>query len=335
MEDIKQYIESGILELYVLDHLTSQEKGEVEKYAAIYPEIKNELNEISQAMDLFADYNAIEPRESLRETVINQLIINSSVKSNPFLKNDSDDFKVVPLKPAGQNRFYRYAFAASIALLLVSSIALINTYTQLNNIKQQLVNLQVQNQKFANQVRFQENQLNQLQGSDQPAIQNPVLTDSIVVKQKGNPGELIALENALKRSKARILALETENKNNDKLESIFYDPDSRFIKLKSTTGDKTGSALLIAWNPEKNKLYINKKGSGLAANDKDHQYQLWAIRKLKPVSLGVFDIGEKDSVIQSMLSVDKAAAFAVTLEPRGGSEKPTLKQMVAMSISHK
>ncbi|RYE18361.1 MAG: anti-sigma factor [Sphingobacteriaceae bacterium] len=93
--------------------------------------------------------------------------------------------------------------------------------------------------------------------------------------------------------------------------------------------------MLIAWNPEKNKLYINKKGSGLAVNDKDHQYQLWAIRKLKPVSLGVFDIGQKDSIIQSMMSIDKAAAFAVTLEPRGGSEKPTLKQMVAMSISHK
>ncbi|RYE18362.1 MAG: hypothetical protein EOP42_30785 [Sphingobacteriaceae bacterium] len=142
MEDIKQYIESGILELYVLDHLTSQEKREVERYAAIYPEIKQELNEISQTMDLFADYNAIEPRESLRETVINQLISNSSVKNNPFAEDNS---KIIPLKTVTQTPFYKYAFAASVALLLVSSIALINTYTQLNSIKQQLVSLQVQN----------------------------------------------------------------------------------------------------------------------------------------------------------------------------------------------
>ncbi|RYE36945.1 MAG: anti-sigma factor [Sphingobacteriaceae bacterium] len=334
MEDIKQYIESGILELYVLDNLTSQEKGEVEEYAAIYPEIKHELNEISRTMDLFADHNAIEPRDSLRETVISQLL-NNSHKNSSSVKNDLvDNHKIVSLKTT-ETPFYKYAFAASVALLLVSLIALFNTYNRLNDFKQQLVTLQTQNQKFANQVNFQQNQLNQLQqNSGSPAIQNPVLTDSVAVSAKGNPGELMALENALKRSKARILALETESKNNDKAESIFYDPDSRFIKLK-TTSDKKGSALLIAWNPEKHKLYINKKGSGLAANDKNHQYQLWAIRKLKPISLGVFDIGQKDSIIQSMMSIDKAAAFAVTLEPRGGSEKPTLTQMVAMSISHK
>lgn len=336
MEDIRQYIESGILELYVLDHLTSQEKREVEEYAVIYPEIKQELNEISRTMELFADHNAIEPRENLRDTIVNQLINGASARDNFSSKKDStsDAPKIVPLNPVQQNPFYKYAFAASVALLLVSLIALFNTYNRLNEFKQQLVSLQAQNQKFANQVNFQQNQLNQLQNTDHPALQNPVLKDSITVKEKGNPNELIALENALKISKARILALENENKSIGKAESVFYDPDSRFIKLK-TTGDKSGSALLLAWNPEKNKLYINKKSSGLAPNDKDHQYQLWAIRKLKPISLGVFNIGQKDSVIQRMMSIDKAAAFAVTLEPRGGSEKPTLKQMVAMSISHK
>lgn len=338
MEDLKQYIESGILELYVLGNLTPQEKKEVEEYAKIYPAVKQELNDISQTMELFADHHAIEPRESLRETVIEQLMGNTSFNDTFSAKKDftSDDQKVVPFKITKQNPFYKYAFAASVALLLVSLIALFNIYNQLKGFKQQLVNLQIQNQKFANQVRFQQNQLEQLErDSGQPALQNPVLKDSITVIQKSNTGELMALENALKRSKARILALETESKNNDKAESIFYDPDSRFIKLKPTSGNQSGSALLLAWNPEKNKLYINKKGSGLVPNDKDHQYQLWAIRKLKPVSLGVFDIGNKDSIIQSMTSIDKAAAFAVTLEPRGGSEKPTLKQMVAMSISHK
>ncbi len=338
MEDINQYIESGILELYVLGNLTSQEKREVEEYAANYPAIKQELNDISRTMELFADHNAIEPRESLREAIVNQLISGVSTRHKSSLNNNfTDDNKVVALKTAKQTPFYKYAFAASIALLLVSLIALFNTYNSLRQSRQELLSMQVQNEKFANQVNFQQNQLNQLQqNTSQPALQNPVLTDSITVKEKGNPGELMALENALKRSKARISALESESTSRDKAENIFYDPDSRFIKLKTTSGDKSGSALLIAWNPEKNKLYINKRGSGLAPNDKNHQYQLWAIRKLKPVSLGVFDIGtNKDSIIQTMTSIDKAAAFAVTLEPRGGSEKPTLKQMVAMSFSHK
>lgn len=337
MEDIRQYIESGILELYVLNDLTPQEKQEVETYAAMYPAIKQELNDISQTMELFADYNAIEPRESIRDTIISKLVNNAPVKKDLLSEqNFIAEKKIVPLKTVNQSYFYQYAFAASVALLLVSLIALFNLYNNLKQSRQQLVSLQLQNQKFANQVNYQQNQIDQFkQSSGQSALQNPVLTDSITVKAKGNSSELVALENALKRSKARILALESAGKDREKAESIFYDPDSRFIKLRGTNGNKSGSALLIAWNPDKKKLFINKSGSGLLPNDKDHQYQLWAIRKLKPISLGVFDIGKKDSMIQSMLSIDKAAVFAVTLEPRGGSEKPTLTQMVAMSISHK
>lgn len=338
MEDIRQYIESGILELYVLNDLTPQEKQEVETYAAMYPAIKKELNDISQTMELFADYNAIEPRESIRDTIISKLVNNAPVEKDLLSEQDfsATEKKIVPLKTVNQSYFYQYAFAASVALLLVSLVALFNVYNNLKQSRQQLVSLQLQNQKFANQVNYQQNQIDQFkQSSGQPAFQNPVLVDSITVKAKGNSPELIALENALKRSKSRILALESAGKDREKAESIFYDPDSRFIKLRGTNGNKSGSALLIAWNPDKKKLFINKSGSGLLPNDKDHQYQLWAIRKLKPISLGVFDIGKKDSMIQSMLSIDKAAAFAVTLEPRGGSEKPTLTKMVAMSISHK
>jgi len=337
VEDIRQYIESGILELYVLNDLTPQEKQEVETYAAMYPAIKQELNDISQTMELFADYNAIEPRESIRDTIISKLVNNAPVKKDLLSEqNFIAEKKIVPLKTVNQSYFYQYAFAASVALLLVSLVALFNVYNNLKQSRQQLVSLQLQNQKFANQVNYQQNQIDQFkQSSGQSALQNPVLVDSITVKAKGNSPELVALENALKRSKSKISALESAGKDREKAESIFYDPDSRFIKLRGTNGNKSGSALLIAWNPDKKKLFINKSGSGLLPNDKDHQYQLWAIRKLKPISLGVFDIGKKDSMIQSMLSIDKAAVFAVTLEPRGGSKKPTLTQMVAMSISHK
>jgi len=333
VEDIKQYIESGILELYVLNDLTPEEKLEVEKNAEIYPAIKQELNEISQTMELFADHNAIEPRESLREIVINQLISEPSAAINPVSsKKVSDkDNKVVSLKPVNQIYFYKYAFAASVALLLVSLVALVSTYNSLQRSRQQLVSLQTQNQKFANQVNFQENQLNQYKNRD-GSVLKPELTDSIITNSQGNAGELVALENALKRSKDKISALEAKSKDHEKEINIFSDPDSRFIKLK---GIGNSSSMLLAWNPEKKKLWISKKASGLPVNDNQHQYQLWAIRKLKPISLGVFDVRKADSVMESMSSIDRASAFAVTLEPRGGSEKPTLKQMVMMGLAHK
>jgi anti-sigma-K factor RskA len=336
VEDIKQYIESGILELYVLNDLTPAERLEVERMAATYPVIQKEIDEISETMELLAEEHAIEPREELRAIVLNQLLTNDTniadITSKPV---EEADKKIIPLKTVSSTQFYKYAFAASVALLLVSLISLFNIYNHLQDSRQQLVALQAQNQKFANQVNFQESQLNQYkQQSGSSAINSPVLIDSLVVKQKSNPQQLMAIEMQLKQSKKRIQALELLSKNHEKELDIFSDPTSRFIKLKGMPFSPK-SQLLIAWNPEKNQLIINKKASTLPVNDKDHQYQLWAITKLKPVDLGVFDINDKDSIIQSMTSIDRATAFAVTLEPRGGSEKPTLKQMMVMGIAHK
>ena len=44
--NIKEYIESGILEMYVLGHATKEESDEVEKMASTHPEIKKEMNKI-------------------------------------------------------------------------------------------------------------------------------------------------------------------------------------------------------------------------------------------------------------------------------------------------
>ena len=332
MEDIKQYIESGILELYVLDTLNPEEKLEVESMAAKYPAIQKEIDEISVTMELFAEQNAIEPPENLRTSVLNQLTFNATEPVTVTQSAAIKDKKVIPLQPIRQISFYKYAFAASIALLLVSLISLFNIYNRLQESRQQLVALQLQNQRFANEVNFQQDQLNDYrQKAGEPPLQNPAFTDTVTIEKNTSP-QLLAMQNALKQSKKRIQVLELQTKNHQKELNIFSDPNSRFIKLK---GVKDTSALLIAWNPEKKQLWINKKASTLPVNDQEHQYQLWAIRKLKPISLGVFDIRKTDSIMERMSSIDRATAFAVTLEPRGGSEKPTLKQMVVMGITHK
>jgi len=69
----------------------------------------------------------------------------------------------------------------------------------------------------------------------------------------------------------------------------------------------------------------------MPVNDKAHQYQLWALVGGKPVSLGVFDKDDADSsLMKEMKSVPVAQAFAVTLEPRGGSINPTMSQMMVI-----
>lgn len=52
--DIKEYISSGILELYVFDQLTPSERSEVERLAALHPEVKDEILAISKTAEQYA-----------------------------------------------------------------------------------------------------------------------------------------------------------------------------------------------------------------------------------------------------------------------------------------
>ncbi|MBB4078151.1 anti-sigma-K factor RskA [Lewinella aquimaris] len=52
--DIQAYINSGELELYVLDRLSPDERRRVEQYAEQYPEVRAELGEIERALEQYA-----------------------------------------------------------------------------------------------------------------------------------------------------------------------------------------------------------------------------------------------------------------------------------------
>ena len=92
MEEHKAYIESGILELYVLGQLSAPEMLEVERMAASAPEIKRELEAIEIALEAYAIENAVEPREDL----FNEL----EAKLNPVQQTS---FSIQPPPPVGLN----------------------------------------------------------------------------------------------------------------------------------------------------------------------------------------------------------------------------------------
>ena len=61
----------------------------------------------------------------------------------------------------------------------------------------------------------------------------------------------------------------------------------------------------------------------------DQQYQLWALIDSKPKDLGVFDATDQ-KVILKMKNTQKAQAFAITIEQKGGSPSPTLQKMQSL-----
>ena len=64
--DSTTFIESGILESYVLGAANKAEISEVEEMAATYEDVRRELDEISIAFQKYAEANAIEPDPTIR-----------------------------------------------------------------------------------------------------------------------------------------------------------------------------------------------------------------------------------------------------------------------------
>jgi len=80
------------------------------------------------------------------------------------------------------------------------------------------------------------------------------------------------------------------------------------------------AAAKVFWDTTSKDVYLLINNLPQPASDK--QYQLWAMLNNQPVDLGVFDIRQNKLMVR-MKNVQNAQAFAITLEPKGGSPVPT------------
>lgn len=144
VENIKDYIESGILELYILGDLPEAERLEVERLRTMHPEINAELQSIEKSVWNYSRIHAATPEDSVREKFLSDI---DTIDDQP---------NVLKLHQNKQSiDFYKYALAACISLLLVSLVVIFNLNTKLRDRDQRIIALETSNQKFANQVNFQ------------------------------------------------------------------------------------------------------------------------------------------------------------------------------------
>ncbi len=274
MEEVKAYIESGILELYVLGQLSATECIEVEEMASKYPEIKAEMLAIELAMESYAIQNAIQPSAKAEEKLFAAL----NVKESAPVVNEP---KIVPLYDNvndGKVKKLRYALVACSILLAISLGALFSAHKELKDANFQIANLSLDKEKFA------------------------------------STASKLEFENAGMEN--RIAMTETNEWATVKLAGVQNSPKAK---------------MLVYWNKTNKNILINYAAMDLPKTDQAHEYQLWALVDGKPVSLGVFASNEtaKEAVLQ-MQTIEKAQAFAVTIEPTGGSTNPTMEKMVVM-----
>lgn len=70
MKSGKDYIDSGLLELYVLGDTTPEESYEIAQLAAVDPAVKKEIAAIELALEKYASANAVEPDPLIRPLLL-------------------------------------------------------------------------------------------------------------------------------------------------------------------------------------------------------------------------------------------------------------------------
>jgi anti-sigma-K factor RskA len=88
-----------------------------------------------------------------------------------------------------------------------------------------------------------------------------------------------------------------------------------------------GAFATVYWDTTSKDVYMMINNLPQPASGK--QYQLWALINNQPVDLGVFEV-RQEKLLVKMKNVQNAQAFAVTLEPKGGSASPTLEALYVM-----
>jgi anti-sigma-K factor RskA len=106
------------------------------------------------------------------------------------------------------------------------------------------------------------------------------------------------------------------------------DPDVRLARLTGSPKTPEASARML-WNPRQHAGYFY--AHNLPPLSPDKTYQLWVIAEGPPIGAGIFSVNQQGSGeirVEPLAQAENVKMFAVTIEPAGGREQPTLDQMV-------
>ena len=163
--DIQVYLESGIIESYVLGLAEPEEMLEIERLKEEYPEVQMGIDDFSIAIEEQAFKNAVAPPHEIKAQILASLQFNQGLRSGhdtplvvAYNSSLNHNKPVVSIAPSTTN--WKYLAAASIILFVLSAIvnlSLYNRYTTTKSEYAALINqrntLQANNQVFQTKIK--------------------------------------------------------------------------------------------------------------------------------------------------------------------------------------
>ncbi len=303
--NIQAYIESGILEEYVLGTVSPQEKQEVECMSHIYPEIKEELMRTESALEQYALKYQTPPPASLKETLFAQMNFDEVIKPESAEPANTD---VSALEEADRENTIKI-LPVTEQIQTDEPVADRNVFTNESNTGGTVIYPAWAKFAVAASILFA-----LLFGWS-------AMKTSDLTKQNE---ELTASTETLKSETAEI---KKDAEYNQTLAALYRNPSFKVVKMAGLPKSPESSVAAI-WDTKTNEVLLDVQN--LPAAPQGKQYQLWTIVDGKPVDMGVLDQEFSKKLLKMKQANPGAVAFAITLEKTGGSPSPTMEDMFVM-----
>ena len=148
--DLSCIISSGDLELYVMGMLPPDEAGKMEQLIALFPELKEEADRISMALEAAANQSGLAPGASVKAKLFSQI---KELKENEHkdISNTDEHAQELPAKPATvstgkvvvmKQDNKRWMMAASMTGLVIFMGLAIYLYTRTQQQNNEMVRMQ-------------------------------------------------------------------------------------------------------------------------------------------------------------------------------------------------
>ncbi len=254
--DKDKFLQTGLIEQYVLGLTNEEESKEVERYAAAYPEIQQEIKAMRNALDQYARQYAIMPPEELKGRVMEDI----GEERAP--------------EPSGtRSNGYWSSIVGIAAIVLIGLLAVLSAsfYQGKLAAESQYQSLSAQFDSFKEACEEEKERLRQVQ-------------------------QVYAFIN-----------------------------HSATLPVALTGTSLAPEARSVAYiNPQEQRAYINV--SQLPPLPKGKTYQLWADVEGEMINMGVLQ--KEGAALQAVHYIGEAESLNITLEPEGGSEEPTVEQLL-------
>jgi anti-sigma-K factor RskA len=295
VENYQEIIESGRLEQYALGELDPAAQAEVEALARRYPEVRQELDDLLAGLGVYAQAHALTPPAGMRERVLGRVLADIKQTTAPVAAAP-----VAPAAPAAEVPTMRVSVSnphvASAAFPAAAPAARRNGWAIAASVALLL-----------------------------SLVGNALLYSNW---QKTSHDLTVALNEQTRFANSTQVMERRLSTTQEQLHVLRSPQEYKMVALAGTPAHPAAQARVL-YNKASHRVYLDV--AQLPPLPPGKQYQLWALDNGKPVDAGMLTAATTaGDGLQQMKDIASAQAFAMTVEPTGGSAGPTLNTMTVI-----